>query len=82
MSKYGRGLGLEIVSGVKTGEITEPLTTEKIRSFCELKGWNPSENYLEVFLANTASETHSGNYKKYIERNTRGEYVIATNFRE
>jgi hypothetical protein len=49
MSKYGKGLGRELVNGVKNGEIEEPLTTKKIKEFCEMKGWKPSERILMYF---------------------------------
>ena len=81
MSKYGKGLGKEIVEGVKKGEIKEPLTIKKIKEFCEMKGWKPSEKYINVFLANTSTDNHSPTYVKYIEKNSSGEYVVAKEFR-
>lgn len=39
MSKYGEGLGKEIVKGVNKRELDEPLTTAKVKSFCSKKGW-------------------------------------------
>lgn len=81
MSKYGEGLGKEIVKGVKNGELDEPLTTVKVRLFCAKKGWNPSENYISVILANASSEKHSPTYVKYIEKNSIGEYFVAKEFR-
>lgn len=81
MSKYGEGLGKEIVKGVKNGELDEPLTTAKIKHFCIKKGWNPSEHYLNVFLANTSSDKHSPTYVKYIDKTNTGEYIVAKEFR-
>lgn len=82
MSKYGEGLGKEIIKGVNKRELDEPLTTAKIKSFCSKKGWNPPDNYLNAFLANASSEKHSLTYVKCIVKNGNGEYFIAQEFRE
>jgi len=82
MTKHGEGLSYEIVKAVNNGEITEPITTKKVRDFCKKKGLNPSENQMNVVLSNATENTHSPTYKKYFERVAVGEYVIRSNFRK
>ncbi|SEW31459.1 hypothetical protein [[Clostridium] fimetarium] len=81
MSKYGEGLGIELVKAVNKGELLEPVTTKKIREYCEVKNWKPSNSYINVYLANTAAENHSPTYKKYFEKVADGEYAVTKEYR-
>lgn len=82
MAKHGaEGLGYEIVKAVINGEIKEPLTYEKIKKYCNIKGINATDSHLRVILSNATANTHSPNYKKYFERVERGEYVILPEFK-
>ncbi|MGM0789915.1 HNH endonuclease [Bacillus infantis] len=81
MTKHGdKGLGFEIVKAVISGEIKEPITTEKVRSFCEKKEIHASENLIRVILPNASENTHSPTYKKYFERIDRGKYIVLPEF--
>lgn len=83
MAKHGdSGLGYEIVKAVISGEMTEPITTEKVRSYCKRKGIHASENHIRVILPNASENTHSPTYKKYFERTGRGEYVVLPEFKK
>ena len=67
MAKYGRGLNREIVAAVNAGLISEPFSTKDIRKLIKIKNWKPepTENYINVTLANGASDRHSITFKKY-----------------
>jgi hypothetical protein len=82
MAKHGdSGLGFEIVKAVISGEMTEPITTEKVRSLCNRKGIHASENHIRVILPNASENTHSPTYKKYFQRIGKGEYVVLPEFK-
>jgi len=67
MPKYGRGLNREIVGAVNSGLIPESFSTKDIRKLIKTRNWYPCppENYINVTLANAASDSHSATYKKY-----------------
>ena len=77
MSKYGEGFSLEFARAVRQGLIDEPFTTQDVKNFAAMKGWHPSENYLNVVLPNGSSDTHSLNYKKYFQYIENGQYVLS-----
>jgi len=81
MNKYGVGLGIEVVNAIKSGELQEPVTTKSIRELCEIRGWKPSDNFINALLPNSAAEKYSQTYKKYFERVSKGEYCIAKDYR-
>lgn len=81
MSKFGDGLGIEVVHAIKSGELREPITTKSIRDYCEIKKWKPSDKFINVLLANSSAEGHSLTYKKYFERVSKGEYCLAKEYR-
>ncbi|MCK1997495.1 EVE domain-containing protein [Psychrobacillus psychrodurans] len=82
MAKHGdSGLGFEIVKAVINGDIIEPITFEKVKSYCKRKGIQASESHLKVILPNASENTHSPTYKKYFERVGRGEYVVLPEYR-
>jgi len=67
MSKYGRGLNREVVAAVNTDFLAEPFSTKDVRKVIKHKGWRPEppEDYVNVALANGASDDHSVTYRKY-----------------
>lgn len=77
MSKFGDGLNIEFVRAVKKGKISEPFTTADVDDFAASKGWHPSPRYVNVMLANGASQTHSLSYKKYFVSLGNGEYRLS-----
>ena len=77
MAKYGAGFSIEFARAVKQGMIQEPFGLEDVRRFAEMKGWNPSENYLNVVLPNGSSDRHSPTYKKYFSSLGNGMYVLS-----
>jgi hypothetical protein len=82
MAKHGdSGLGFEIVKAVISGDIIEPITFEKVKSYCKRKGMQASENHMRVILSNASENTHSPTYKKYFERVGRGQYVVLPEFK-
>mgnify|MGYP003301730696 FL=1 len=81
MAKYGKGFGIELVEAFKSGEITEPITRKTLDELCEIRGFKCPESYLNVFLANSSSTTHSHTYKKYVESIGDGNYIIAKEYR-
>lgn len=82
MAKHGdSGLGYEIVKGVMEGEIAEPITFDKVKRYCKIKGIQASENHMRVILSNASKNTHSPTYKKYFERVGKGEYVVLPEYR-
>ncbi|MFE8698259.1 hypothetical protein ACFYKT_18205 [Cytobacillus sp. FJAT-53684] len=69
MAKHGdSGLGYEIVKAVISGEITEPITYEKIKLFCKKNNIDATEKHMRVILPNASENNHSPTYKKYFER--------------
>jgi len=78
MAKYGRGLNREIVAAVNEGTISEPFSTSDIRKLIKLKNWKPepTENHINVTLANATSEEHSLTYKKYFLSVGDGQYKL------
>jgi len=82
MAKHGdSGLGYEIVKAVINGGIFEPITFEKVKSYCEKKGIQASESHMRVILSNATENTHSPTYRKYFERVGRGEYVVLPEYK-
>jgi hypothetical protein len=83
MAKYGRGLNPEIVSAVNARVITEPFSTKDVRKLIKLKNWKPepSENYINVTLANGASEKHSISYRKYFLSVGDGHYKLREKYK-
>ena len=83
MAKYGRGLNREIVAAVNSGLISEPFSTDDIRRLVNIKRWNPepTDNHINVTLANGASDSHSVTYKKYFTSIGNGQYKLRTQFR-
>ena len=83
MAKYGRGLNREIVSAVNTGLITEPFSTKDIRKLIKVKEWQPepTENHINVTLANGASDKHSITYKKYFISVGDGQYKLRNQYK-
>lgn len=77
MTKYGDGLGAEVVKAVRAGKISEPFSTEDVIRLAKEKGWNPSPNYINVILGNSSNLTHSPTYKKYFLRVGTGRYVLS-----
>lgn len=77
MSKFGDGLGIELVRAIKSGRISEPFTRNDVEKFVEEQGWTPSGNYVAVILANSSSPTHSLTYKKYFTSLGNGQYVLS-----
>lgn len=81
MAKHGDGLGYEIVKAVINGDITEPITYEKVKLFCKKNDIDATENHMRVILSNASENTHSPNYKKYFQRVGRGEYVVLPEYK-
>lgn len=81
MPKYGKGLAIEIVNAVKSKEISEPITVEKIRNLCSKRQWNVGENYINVVLANSSSEEHSPTFVKRFSNISEGEYIVRDEYR-
>lgn len=82
VAKHGnKGLGYEIVRAVINGDITEPITFDKVKSYCKANGIEASENHMRVILSNASENTHSPTYKKYFDRVGRGEYVILPEYK-
>lgn len=83
MAKYGRGLNREIVAAVNKGIISEPFSTKDIRNLIKLKNWKPvpTENHINVTLANGASEEHSLTYKKYFLSAGDGQYKVKPQYK-
>lgn len=77
MAKYGKGLNKEIYLSVKSGEITEPFGISEVKELVNIKGWNVPDSYINVCLANAASENHSPTYRKYFESVGDGKYIIS-----
>lgn len=82
MAKYGRGLNREIVAAVNAGLITEPFSTEDIRKLIKIRKWQPgpTENHINVTLANGASDKHSITFKKYFISVGDGQYKIKNQY--
>ena len=81
MAKYGRGFNREIVGAVNQEHLVEPLTTDKIRRYSKSRGWDISENYINVALSNGSSPDHSLTYVKYFEALGSGEYEVKKQFK-
>jgi len=83
MAKYGRGLNREIVAAVNAGLIIDPFSTKDIRKLIKFKNWTPepTENYINVTLANGASDKHSTTYKKYFLSVGDGQYRIRNKYK-
>lgn len=83
MAKYGRGLNREIVSAVNSGLIKEPFSTKDIRVLVAKKKWDPgpTENHINVTLANASSNNHSFTYKKYFISIGNGFYKLKNQYR-
>ena len=81
MAKFGRGLNREVVAAVNQGFLAEPLTTKSIRAFIASKRWHVTEQYLQVALANGASDKHSESYVKYFRATGRGQYRVRDQYR-
>lgn len=79
MAKHGRGLGSEIIEAINCGELIEPISCKKVKKLCEQKGFNYSESYINVILANSTSNSHSPTYKKRFEKVGVGEYIVNSN---
>ena len=77
MAKYGEGFSFEFAKAVKQGMIQRPFSTENVKRFAEMKGWEPSQKYLNVVLPNGSSLTHSLTYKKYFKRVGEGLYELS-----
>lgn len=81
MVKCGRGLGKEFTMAVLNGEISEIFRTEDLWKFIEIKGWNPSDKYVNVLLPNSSSSTHSKTYPQYFKSIGKGEYMLSDHVR-
>ena len=83
MFKYGRGLNREIVGAVNSGLISEPFSTKDIRKLIEVKNWipGPTENHINVTLANAASDNHSVTFKKYFISLGDGQYKLRNKYK-
>jgi hypothetical protein len=83
MAKYGRGLNREIVAAVNAGLITEPFSTKDIRKLIKQKNWTPepTENHINVTLANATSAEHSLTYKKYFLPVGDGQYKVKPQYK-
>jgi hypothetical protein len=83
MAKYGRGLNREIVAAVNMSLISEPFSTKDIRELIKIKNWKPepSENHINVTLANGASDKHSITYKKYFLSVGNGQYKVKSQYK-
>lgn len=81
MSKNVKGLGYDLVKAVNSGEMKEPLTYQKVKTYCEDKGLGLSDKYISVILPNATENPHSPNYKKYFKRVDRGKYVVLDQYR-
>jgi hypothetical protein len=82
MAKYSEGLGYEIIKAVNNGEIIEPITSKKVKEFCEKNGLNPTKSHLFVILSNSTENTHSPTYAKYFERIAKGKYILHPDYRK
>ena len=81
MPKYGRGLNKEIVSAVNQGIIQEPFSVAQIKSFTKSRGWEVPDKYLNVCLANAASDQHSTTYMKYFLTLGNGKYSVKQEYK-
>ena len=83
MTKYGRGLNREIVAAVNKCQIAEPFSIADVKKKKKMKGWDPSptDNYINVTLANATSEDHSHTYKKYFRSAGKGKYKLRRKYR-
>ena len=83
MPKYGRGLNREIVGAVNSGLISEPFSIKDIRKLIKAKNWQPgpTENHINVTLANAASDNHSVTYKKYFLSIGDGQYKLRNQYK-
>ena len=81
-SRYGEGLGKEIIKAINNGELIEPISTQMIKQFCKSKGWDVPDNYTNVYLANSSSEHHSKNFKKCFYNVGENQYVLRDEYRE
>lgn len=81
MAKHGDGLGYEIVKAVINGDISEPITFEKVKLFCKKNDIDATENHMRVILSNATENTHSPTYKKYFHRVGRGEYAVLPEYK-
>jgi len=76
ISKYGRGLGNEIIDAIYKGKLIEPIDAKSVKAYMNSNGWYPPDNYLHVFLANSSSPDHSNNFKKLFIRVEEGKYIL------
>jgi hypothetical protein len=83
MSKYGRGLNREVVAAVNTGFLSEPFSTKDVRKVIRHEGWRPepSQKYVNVALANGASNEHSITYGKYFLSLGDGRYKLRPEYK-
>ena len=81
MPRYGRGLNRELVNAVNQGIIQEPFSIAQVKSFTKAKGWEVPDTYLNVCLANAASDHHSVTYKKYFIALGNGKYRIKEEYK-
>ena len=83
IAKYGRGLNREIVAAVNAGLIREPFSTKDIRKLIKAKKWEPgpTENHINVTLANAASDKHSVTYRKYLISVGNGKYELRKQYK-
>ena len=81
MPRYDRGLNREIVSAVNQGIIQEPFSVEQVKSFTKSRGWEVPDTYLNVCLANAASNQHSATYTKYFLALGNGKYKVKQEYK-
>ncbi len=81
MPRYGRGLNREIVSAVNEGIIREPFSVADVKAFTQSRGWDVPDTYLNVCLANAASDQHSATYKKYFLSLGNGKYEVKQEYK-
>ncbi len=83
MAKYGRGLNREIVAAVNKGTVVEPFSRTDVKNLVRKKGWlpAPTDNYINVTLANASSKTHSLTYKKFFISEGKGLYRLRNQYR-
>ena len=68
---------------MNAGLITEPFSTKDIRKLIKVKEWQPepTENHINVTLANGASDNHSITYKKYFISVGDGQYKLRNQYK-
>jgi hypothetical protein len=79
-SKYGRGLGREVIAAVNSGELREPFDTRDLWALIARRGWDAPANSVNVFLHNSSNDYATNG--KYFVHVGRGKFKLRPEYRK